>query len=1257
MAQYHIIKQQTADILFSEREKAPDVFTDVSRLFNSRIKDITEAVFNEQVEEDVLVRIDTLQVDLGSLPYPFPEEEMATRYRNALEAALASKLKELQTNREQASEYQETQISISIKAFFEHYLLTGALPWWGGKQELNDPETVFSRLMEEEQEALKALIYKTAQYAYVRKRLVYGFTEKVVQGVIYLVEPGQAAFILEYHKDVSQIQQKEQLVKAEASEFEKAVWVFILDYLFDESSSHFSRKLFVRHTLTAMAARFNLSFARVLFLFDEAIHTSGELLQYADALPAIIKELAGEVLYNNLATGAQHELWEVPPSTLTTRNEKLSMLSLYLLSGSFTPGATFIERHYLIAVFLDLMATVPSLMKELLLNMGEQAIVKKRLAHEFNDEVMKEAIRLIEPAGADFIINYSEVTLKIQEEKSIVKTEASVFKNVLWEFILTFLFSERGSVFNKKMFLESNVRQLARHYNIEFNILLSFLAQGITEELSIISDNSSLFYLLIDILKETNNAYRQHDADETGQLLKTEPVEPAENKPEEIQRNNTETILPADQELISAKLFVENLLLFWMEYGYLPWWAANETTLPEVLLDELIMNSPDAAITLLRQVIMNRRITPAFFEKHAAAVFKIVEYLDGGKTALSHLALLGQLQVEIAGVYSSANFVALLAMSIMDAYKETRFTSFKEELFFSFYIHRLAREIGTTVKETVDLMITVVNTNGTNKQAAELSSLIRSVESLPVMDPAFGMNYGFSEESVLKMIHQHPVLVNSTRLGIEDSLIFFLEYFLRHNRLPVELNDIPGAQTDDLIFRMLVLLQRLNATAVMQLLSKEQVSSKAKIRLHDLFFTRAILEAAPVKALLATHYERDLARFIAGQGIASLEQEQGIKELLAGVMASGNEQQRKAVLSTLLSSPSLAHYMARNFKGDVYFGLLTVLGSEKLVAVVRKLQYVFQFIAADSFERENLNSLLREFSLLWFAGSGNTNVSDSAFIHAFLKFVAQQKNWNMLRLSEQFNHAQKGVGVFTQVDLASFITEVYGKVLYFAEDKKYREFLQGNYFRSSRELLERNMPELLKKEEGEARKDLPLTTGQEETKEPAKELLLNEQIYIQNAGLILLHPFLPTFFTRTNLMHEGKFIDEHKQFRAPCLLQYAVTGSEKHAEHQMVLNKILSGIKAEEALPEISILSEQEKQVSNELLRVVIQQWEKMKNTSIEGFRTSFLQREGALTLTADAWVLKIEQRGYDILLQTLPWGMGMIKTSWMDKPLIVEWI
>lgn len=1255
MAQYHVIKQQTADILFPEREKAAEVFTDVSRLFNNRMRDITGSVFDEHVEEDVLVRIDMLEVDLGIIPYPFPEEEMAAKYRAALEAALLLKLTEIQNNKGQQHKEPETQISISLKAFLEHYLLTGSLPWWGSERDMNDPEKVFGRLLGEERDALKIIIERVAKHAYVRKRLVYGFTERVVQDVIYMIEPGQATFILEYHKDVSAIQKKEQLVKAEATEFEKAVWVFILDYLFDDRSSHFSRKLFVKYTLTAMASRFNLSFTRILFLFEAAIRTSGELLKYADALPSVIKELAAEMAYSGSTGIDAYELWEEPGSALSPRYENYSALSLYLLTGSFTPGGIIIERDYLIAVFLDLVKTEPQLMKELLLGLGDMPGVKKRLAHEFNDEVVKALIRLIEPANADFMINYSEVTIKIQEDKSIVKAEGSVFKNVLWEFILTFLFSERGSVFNKRMFLESNIRQLAKHYNIEFHILLSFLAQGITEELSIISDNSSLFYMLIDILKETSNAYQQEDGIA---LTEAEKRKGAGKKEKRENIAGRETINSEEQKSISNTIFIKNLLLFWMEHGHLPWWAMNETNkTPEQLLDELISRFPDEAVLLFQQAMVNRSISYVFFQTHSQAVFKLAQHMSDGKTVLSYLKLMRALQAELKSVYQQVDLQVVLAMAIMETYRESRFSAFNESSFFSFYVQLLARETGSDIKEVADVMITTVNTIGSAKQASEISKFIRASGPSWSSGTLYVENSGFSEEEVLRMVTPSSGKRNTALVSTEERISSILRYFLQYNKLPEDLAHMAQTRLDHFIVRLLIVLNRLNSVAVLQLLAKDHLSSPAKLRIHDLFSNRITSEAASVKASLLHYYERDLIHFITDNGLSTSENETGLKEMLAKAMTLGNASRRKQLFLKLMSSSSLAHYIARNYKGDAYFETLQVIAPEKVVALVKKLQYAFNFIAADSFEREKLNEQLRSFSLLWFAENGDTTVSDNLFIRAFLKFLAQKKNWNMLRLSEQFHAVQKNAGVFVPAGLASFMAEIYGEVLYFAEDKKYRAFLQENYFKPSLNLLESALPGSAKNEVSALEQNRASSANEEEAQKPAKELLMNEQIYIQNAGLILLHPFLSTYFTRTQLMHEGKFSDADKQFRAPYLLQYAAMGNEENVEHQMVLNKILSGINTEEALPKIAGLTEPEKQVSNELLQVVIQQWDKMKNTSVEGFRASFLQRNGALTLTPEAWVLKIEQRGYDILLQTLPWGMGMIKTSWMDKPLIVEWI
>ena len=162
---------------------------------------------------------------------------------------------------------------------------------------------------------------------------------------------------------------------------------------------------------------------------------------------------------------------------------------------------------------------------------------------------------------------------------------------------------------------------------------------------------------------------------------------------------------------------------------------------------------------------------------------------------------------------------------------------------------------------------------------------------------------------------------------------------------------------------------------------------------------------------------------------------------------------------------------------------------------------------------------------------------------------------------------------------------------------------------------------------------------------------------IQNAGIILLHPFLSTLFLRLRLTHEGLFVGSAAQQRAVFLLQYIVTGNITATDNNLFLNKILCGLSPTDKVAMGIELSGEEVTIAGELLQVVIQQWDKIKNTSVEGFRSSFLQREAMLTFVDGAWQMKIEQRGYDVLLQTLPWNIGMIKTNWMPQFLYAEWL
>lgn len=176
----------------------------------------------------------------------------------------------------------------------------------------------------------------------------------------------------------------------------------------------------------------------------------------------------------------------------------------------------------------------------------------------------------------------------------------------------------------------------------------------------------------------------------------------------------------------------------------------------------------------------------------------------------------------------------------------------------------------------------------------------------------------------------------------------------------------------------------------------------------------------------------------------------------------------------------------------------------------------------------------------------------------------------------------------------------------------------------------------------------------EEREEEAK--LFNEDIFVSNAGLVLLNPFMKHFFTKLSLLNDDGFENIEAQIKAVHLLQYLITNSSENAEHLLPLNKILCGLDVSFPVSKKVEISESEKQICTELIEAVIKNWDKLKNISSQGFLESFVKREGILKIKEEEIFLRVERKAYDILLSQIPWSYGIIKFSWMKKLLRVEW-
>lgn len=159
-----------------------------------------------------------------------------------------------------------------------------------------------------------------------------------------------------------------------------------------------------------------------------------------------------------------------------------------------------------------------------------------------------------------------------------------------------------------------------------------------------------------------------------------------------------------------------------------------------------------------------------------------------------------------------------------------------------------------------------------------------------------------------------------------------------------------------------------------------------------------------------------------------------------------------------------------------------------------------------------------------------------------------------------------------------------------------------------------------------------------------------------HAGVVILHPFLESLFKNLGFVEGGTFLNEAAQERAVCLLHYLATGLAEFPEHELLLPKFICGWPLDATINRFLSLTESEKRECESLLSSCIQYWNALKNTSINGLRENFLQRDGILKREEFGWSLYVEQKTTDILLEKLPWGLSVVKLKWMNEMLTVHW-
>ena len=335
---------------------------------------------------------------------------------------------------------------------------------------------------------------------------------------------------------------------------------------------------------------------------------------------------------------------------------------------------------------------------------------------------------------------------------------------------------------------------------------------------------------------------------------------------------------------------------------------------------------------------------------------------------------------------------------------------------------------------------------------------------------------------------------------------------------------------------------------------------------------------------------------------------------------TGHEDVRGAIISVMENS-EVRTRVVRNEKEDVLFLITRALFPKHTKSLMTYK-----------------SDIIKLFTQIW--PSIQPKIINELFYQTIYQSVLNAKFMNLNALDLVHLFLQQ----FKKVNQISFDFDMNAYTYLNISDKLIEMIVSLNTSKQTRDIPKENDSEV---------KPLPIVLDLTDEIESIK---LEHRIEIKNAGIVIVWPYLDRFFQMLEMTEKGAFKTEEDAVRAVHLIQYLVTGSNETPEHELLLNKILCGIKLATPVPLQIELTDKEKETSDLMLKGVMQNWEKLKSSSIDAMREGFFVRQGFVEEKDDFWELEVEKKTIDILLKSLPWGFGTVKLPWMSKRMIVNW-
>ncbi len=334
----HRVRQETLHVRVTSEALALAVRPRLEELNRRAFLSVLERVFDEFDAPDRHLRIERLDLDLGTFSVADVDRLAPIRLEQALREQLQQHLHA--RRRDTPAPLRQPAVAARLESL-EHYLLTGTLPFWTAEDTFSFEDAV-GVLLDVDPGAVVRLIRRHAANDRVLRRLALRLPDASLRRLLQALTPDDAAAILVYITDIRDYHAAEPLIAASDDHVSRVLWLVALTYVARDPGTQFNRRSFVQSLFHGIAVSERLTYEDVLSLFDAGLVRMSGHRSIASTLLTVVTELvAEEHRVNPWFVGAPARLADAQPSTAfaapspawLTRFRYLDALRYFALHG------------------------------------------------------------------------------------------------------------------------------------------------------------------------------------------------------------------------------------------------------------------------------------------------------------------------------------------------------------------------------------------------------------------------------------------------------------------------------------------------------------------------------------------------------------------------------------------------------------------------------------------------------------------------------------------------------------------------------------------------------------------------------------------------------------------------------------------------------------------------------------------------------------------------------------------------------------